>query len=506
MNRKLALLLCAVMMVLCFTACAGGEETTVPTTQEATRPTWAPSDVEELSVIVTEEDIGDLDSYPMLKKLDVSGSTCYAAIWEYIASHPDVEVTYTVSLGGSPISCKTTGLTLEPGTFDYDTVLENLKYLPKVTHVSLPATKLDDAQIDAFTAAYPDIELEYTFEVGGVECGPETTELDLSEFDVTLLDALAEKLPMMENLTYVELSREDSTSPFSIEQVKQLRSAHPNAIFHYVFELFGQTVSTTDTKLDYSNTKLGNEAEAEMRDALAILPANVWIKVENCGFDNEVLGGMQQDFPNATIVWRVWYGKQNGLTDSVMIRHVYNLRDNNCENLKYFTKVKYMDIGHNETLTTIDFCGYMPELEILIASGSSISDISALGNCTKLQWLELTYCAYVTDIAALANCTELKCLNLGFTNVADITPVMEHPIEFMHCILNQIPEEQEKAFDESHPDAITVWRGKQPYGYGWRYVDDGYTFTDYYKKVREVFDLDEVDKRLKAQEAAKKNK
>ena len=176
------------------------------------------------------------------------------------------------------------------------------------------------------------------------------------------------------------------------------------------------------------------------------------------------------------------------------------------DSVKYFTKAKYLDLGHNETLSTIEFCKYMPNLEILIVSGSMVSDLTPLANCTKLEWLELTYCSYVTDITPLEGCVGLKCLNLGFTNVSDLTPVMDLELDRLHCILNQIPDEQEKAYDEAHPDTTTVWRGKQPYGYGWRYDDDGYTFCEYYKKVREVFDLDAVDQRLKAQEANKNKK
>lgn len=508
MLRKFVLLLSAACLLLSLAACDWQEGPTEPDYDQFTNPpaTEAPSNVEELAAVVTEDSIAALDNYPNLKKLDLSGSTCYAAIQDYIETHPQVEVTYTVSLGGSEISCSTTGLILEPGTFHYITLINNLRYLPNVTSVSLPDTDLTMEQIDAFMAAYPRVAVDCSFTLDGVEYGSATTELDLSGFDASKLDALIEKLPLLTNLTSVELMDAEGNSTFTLEQVKQLKQAQPNAVFNYTFQLFGTTVSTADEALDFSGKKLGNEAEEELRAALAVLPANVHINVDNCGFDNEVLGGIQQDFPEATLAWRVWYGKQNAMTDTDTIRHVYGLTDSNCENLKYFTKVKYMDIGHNETLSTIDFCAYMPQLEILIASGSSISDISALANCTKLEWLELAFCTYVTDISALEGCIGLKNLNLGFTGVTDITPVLDLPLEQLHCIKNQIPDEMEAAYDESHPDTVTVWRGKQPYGYGWRYIDDGYTFGEAYKKVREVFDLDAVDKRIQAQEAAKNDK
>ena len=45
--------------------------------------------VESLSMVVTEKTIRELDEYPNLKVLDLSGSTCYTAIMVYIQNHPD---------------------------------------------------------------------------------------------------------------------------------------------------------------------------------------------------------------------------------------------------------------------------------------------------------------------------------------------------------------------------------------------------------------------------------
>jgi len=508
MLRKFLPLLTSLLLALTLCACDFVQKPTEPDYDQFTNPpaTESPASVEELTLIVDENTISTLERYPNLKRVDLSGSTCYAAIESYMEAHPEVAVTYTVNLGGMDITAGTTGLILEPGSFHYITLINNLRYLPTVTSLSLPETDLTMEQIDALKAAYPRVEFDCSFQVGDLKLGIETTELDLSAFDPAQLDVLVEKLPLLVNLTRVELMDDSGNSPFTMDQVRQLKAAQPNAVYNYTFQLFGRTISSSEEKLDFTNQKLGNEAEAELRAALDVLPANVYIKLENCGFDNEVLGGIQQDYPEATIVWRVWYGNQNQLTDAVMIRHVYHLTDDNCENMKYFTKAKYLDLGHNETLSTIEFCAYMPDLEILIVSGSLVGDVTPLANCTKLWWLELAYCSKVTDISALSGCESLRNLNLSFTNVSDITPVQDLPMQQFVAILNQIPDEMEKAYDESHPDCVTLWRGKQPYGYGWRYIDNGYTFSEDYKIIREVFDLDTVDKNLKAQQAAQGKK
>ena len=57
--------------------------------------------VQTLSMVVTESTIRELEEYPNLKTLDLSGSTCYTAIMVYIQNHPQVEVTYSVDFGNT---------------------------------------------------------------------------------------------------------------------------------------------------------------------------------------------------------------------------------------------------------------------------------------------------------------------------------------------------------------------------------------------------------------------
>jgi hypothetical protein len=71
--------------------------------QEVSQPTAPPPEteppVEQLTLVVTADTIDQLEDYPALKRLDLTGSTCYAAIADYMQKHPFVDVTYTVELG-----------------------------------------------------------------------------------------------------------------------------------------------------------------------------------------------------------------------------------------------------------------------------------------------------------------------------------------------------------------------------------------------------------------------
>lgn len=492
MKHKFPLRLLAVALVtvcvFCFAGCAGQEDPTEPNYEEFTNPTWAPMSVESISTIVTEESIANLDKYPGLKKVDLSGSTCYAAIREYMESHPDVEVTYTVSLGSVFVSTDSTSLILLPGSYDYDTLMANLQYLPVVSEISLPRTELTLEQIAVFRSEYPDITLNYTVEFNGMEIDETVTDLNLADYDPAQLDKLLAKLPMMPFVTFVELMKEDGTSAFTQDQLLQLQDAAPQTTFHYVLKLYGKTVSTSDEVVDFANC--GVDDEEELRSALKLLRGVKKVKVTGSDLSNDTLAGLQSEFPNTKLVWRVYVAGKPYLTDEeTLFLSQSRLTNSNCTNLKYLTSAKYVDAGHSEKLTDVTWLAYMPDVEILILSGSPITDISSLANATKLEWLELTFCDHLKDISILKNLTSLRFLNIGMTSVSDITPIQDLPLERFHALSTDVPHADFEAYIESHPDCWTTYKGsKQPYGKGWRYDDNGHTFFEYYANMRIIFD------------------
>lgn len=494
MKKKITLrLLVAVLaLTLClsFAGCAAHEEPTEPNYEDFTNPTWAPISVEEISTIVTEDSISNLDKYPGLKKVDLTGSTCYAAIVEYMETHPDVEVTYTVSLGSVFVSTESTDLILLPGTYDYDTLMENLVYLPQVANISLPRVQLTPDQIATFRESYPEINLTYTVEFGGVEYDENTTALNLADFDTANFSEALDKLSMMPFITSVELMKEDGTTNFTVDQLKQLQAAAPHIAYHYMVELYGKTVSTSDEVVDFSKATVDDEEE--LRAALSILTGVKKVKVIGSKLSHETLAGIQADFPNTKLVWRVYVAGKPYLTDEETLFLSQSRLDNsNCGNLKYLTSAKYVDAGHSEKLTDVSWLAYMPDVQILILSGSPITDISSLEGKTKLEWLELTFCDKLSDISVVKTLTGLRFLNIGYTKVSDLSAIQDLPLERFHALKTKVSTEDFKAYMESHPDCWTTYTGsKQPYGKGWRYDDGGYTYFEYYAMMREIFDYD----------------
>ena len=512
LNRKY---LCMAMAVLALFFCLSGckddsPKMAIPTVHpeldaaETTEATTDPMElVEELAVVMTEGEIYKLSSYPNLKSVDFSGSTCYAAIIKYAQNHPHIAVTYTVDLGGTWLSEKETAVTLEPGAFDYALLTENLKYLPNLRAISLPDIILNAQQISELAAAYPDIALEYTVNVLGKSYDLSTTELDLSGMSSAQAEDAAAQLGLLTNLTSVTLS-----NSLSMADVAMLQDSNPGATFHYSFTLFGKSLSTTTESVEYKNQNIGNEGENEIRQALAILDNCSRFVLDNCKIDFEILAAIREDFRDGpNVVWRVYFGKDyryNALTDQETIRAVYNVTDDTISGLKYCEGAKYIDMGHNETLTDLSFIGHMPNLEVLIASGCAVKELVGFENCKKLTWLELAYCYKLENIDSLVGCESLRFLNLSFTNVKSYMALDGLPIERFVCLSPKASTEEQNIFVSIHPkpECITVYYGySNPYGYGWRYDDNGKTFNEYYKNVvRVAFNYDYLEQFLPKEE------
>ncbi len=455
-------------------------------------------DVQQLSITaLTEEDIAVMESYFLnLQSVDASDCHNYAVLEKLVERMPQVEVNYAVSLGEQTYAPGITDIVLSNGEYDFVTMLENLTYLRNLTAVKLRMPELTDEQMEQLKAKYEHITFTSTVEVCGLEYDVETTEqLDLS--GMTGEDAVlaAEQIKKLPNLTYVNLNPEKGIGALSLEDVKKLMEAVPHVKFDFTFDFYGHKLSTADEEVHIKNTKIGNEGEQNVRNALDLLKNCKRFVLENCQISNETMAKLRDDYRDRTkVVWRVSYGKGSTMTDAEVIRAVYDLVDDNCHNLIYCEDAKFMDIGHNEWLDGCEFVSGMKSLEYVIISGAPIKSLEPFRNCKNLKMLEAAFCEYITDVTPLAECTNLQMLNISNTHVTDLSPLDNLPLTHLtvrnnpsgKCRLAQ--EEQDRVIAQ-HPDCWISFSGAQPYGVGWRYGEDEVTPLDHYKVVRIVFRL-----------------
>lgn len=444
---------------------------------------------------LTEEDIAQLAYFPALKTVDAMDCSDYGMLEVLKAVYPQLDVKYQVSLGGKSYAPDITELVLENGDYDYAVMIENLLYLPQVTAIQLRMPEMPQEQIKQLEEAYPEIVFTCTVELLGQEYDVQTTDLDLSAMTADQVTRVTEKLNLLPNLENVQLMAADGTSALSKEDVKLLMDAAPDAVFHYSFDFYGETLSTADEEVHIRNKNIGEDGVADVRAALDIMTNCKRFVLEYCQISNETMAQLRDEYRGRTkIVWRVSYGNGSTLTDAEVIRAVYNLVDDNCYNLIYCEDARFMDIGHNEYLDACEFVSGMTSLEYVIISGAPIKSLEPFRNCKNLKMLEAAFCEYITDVSPLAECENLQMLNISNTHVEDLSPLDDLPLTHLtvrnnpsgRCRLT--PEEQARVMKQ-HPDCWISFSGAQPYGVGWRYGEDELTPLDHYKVVRTVFRL-----------------
>lgn len=472
---KRAKMLLLLLGVLLLAGCAGGGETAQTET----------ADITEVTMVVTEDTIGDLEQYPNLQKADLTGSTCYAALESYALAHPQVEVVYTVDLGGVQPKSTESELTLE--SCDQDLLLNNLGYFPKLQEVHFPKIRLSARELSDLQEKYPQITFSYTVELLGREVQWDAEALDLTAMTAEDMDAVTAALPLLPRVQTARLTDEEGNSSLTVEEVHTLQEAAPDTVFDYSFDLFGQRVSTLDERVEFHSKKIGDSKEPELRQALDIMKGCKYMLLEHCYLSDGVLARLREDYRGQTkIVWRIYFAKAGScLTDRTVLRYVYNVTNSTVKQLKYCEDVEYIDFGHNEILSDWSWVANMPKLKAIIVSGSIIKDLTPFENCKELEFLELSNCGLLTDLSPLSGCESLKRLNISYTHVEDLSPLDDLPLECFVYVKPKASQEELERFAQVHPECLTQYDGNE-YGTPWRYEENGDP-TPYYAKLQEVF-------------------
>lgn len=444
--------------------------------------------VEDFAGVLTADELGTLEQYRNLKSVDLRGSVCYEALARYSEAHPAQDVRYTVPLGGLAVGSGVTALTLEPGSFSLDGLTESLRCLPSLTQITLSRTTLTAEEIAQLRESFPERTIRYTVPLLGRELGEHTRTLDLSAMPGEALDEAIAALRLLPVLERVELTDPEGGNTLGREEVKTLQDAFPELCFAYRFELFGQTVSTEDERIEYIRVPIGNEGVDELRRALPLLKSCRYFLLDNCGIDNELLAQLRDEFPETKIVWRLYIEYIGFLTD-IKVLHLTWMWDNrNIQILRYCNELEYFDIGHN-TISDISFMAYLPNLKYAILSYNYVRDVSPLANCKKLEMLELYFCHLLEDISPLAECESLKLLNVSATKVHDISPVFGlKNLERFYCIMNYgIPEEQQEQIREELPDCWITFNQEIDKAVGWSFDAAGGVRAQWYLDMYKIF-------------------
>lgn len=409
-----------------------------------------------------------------------------------------------VDIGGTLVEIGATELNLAENVYDLDALLAAAPQLDCVSQIKLGMTDLTYEQVEQLRAAYPYALIDYSLEILGQTVGVDTEELDLSSMPLDQAQELLEQLPLLTGLQKINFVSEDGICVFALDEIPVLdmfRQTLPEVNFRVSFELFGQTVTSEDERIEYYRVPIGNDGVETVRAVLPYLSSCQYLLIDGCDVDNEVMAQLREDFPQTKVVWRVWLAgpyyesktmmkRCSFLTDTHLIRTVV-VTDRNCDVLKYCTETKYVDFGHNSYISTCEFLSYMPDLEVAILALTSMSDLSPLVNCPKLEYLEL-FEAKFSDLTPLANCKNLKHLNIAtLPKLSDITPLYGltnlERLRVIKC--PKIPAEQLEEFARLVPDCVILNEGWDETGNGWRKDASG-ELVPRYALLREQMEYD----------------
>ena len=345
--------------------------------------------------------------------------------------------------------------------------------------VSIDATSWTSAELLELHEACPDLVLKGSYTLGKTPVELDAARLDLSAATPEELAQFAELSPCLINLKELDAGSEEEGHA-KLAALSELQKACPNLKIAYSFFALTKTIDFNEARLDFRRVAMDDNGE-EVRELLGLMPCVEYVDMDSCGVDDEHMAAIRDEFPQVEVVWRIWFGTNYTVrTDATKILASAPgvgglLSPQNTQSLKYCTKMKYLDIGHNGTLEDISFVSYMPDLEVFICMMGHITDISPLANCKHLEFLEI-FTNDITDLSPLSELKELRHLNASNNpNLSDISPVYGlSGLERFWCgHYTSVPQEQFDRFCELNPNVQVNFTCFDPHE-NWRWGTERY--------------------------------
>lgn len=440
---------------------------------------------EESKVLTAVLESGETEYLYLFDKLeaaDFSGSSCYEEIAAWARENPQVTVKYTVTLPDGREYDNNTS-TVDLSALPAGTAQEAagaLSCLPELATVVLgnvggEGSGLSLEDVATLRTALPDVSFDFTLDLLGQSVEPDTRSVDLSglDSDPDRLTEVAAVLACLTKLEDVKLGGQ-SSGALSWEDISMLATACPNAVLDYDFSLYGQELNLNAQSLDFNHTSIDDEGE-EIRKILPLMRNCTYLDMDYCGVSNEAMARIRDENPKVEVVWRIWFGENYSVrTDTERIlasKPTVGGMIYDASALQYCTKLKYLDLGHNDDLSDLSFVSTMPELEVLIIAMTNISDLSPLANCPKLEYLEIQE-TNISDLSPLAGLTNLAHLNIcNQENITDASPLYGlTKLERLWIGCNTpIPEDQIAQLRTALPNCEINTTTNDPHGEAWRY-------------------------------------
>ena len=424
-----------------------------------------PEDAAELTLVLQEGETALLDRFTGLKSLDLRGSGNYEEILAWAAEHPEVALRYSVTLpngltlDNDAASADLSGLSAA----DAEEAVRLLQYLPALRSVDLGSgeqmAQLGAEAMASLRAAFPELQIIGQVTLLGQNVDPTVESLDLRSMRHEEVADAVSALAMLGNVKSIALGSAEEND-LSWEDIGLIEAACPGAAVDYAFSLWGRELNLSDEMLDFNHISMDDQGAA-VRQILPYMTNCKVLDMDFCGVDNAHMAEIRDENPDVDVVWRIWFGTNYSVRTNVTTilaskpTRGGTLYDDVGEQLKYCTKVRYLDLGHNFDITDFSFVTYMPDLEIMVMSMTGAHDLTPFASCSHLKYIEAGNCQ-LSDLSPLAACTELRHLNVGTNSgVSDISPLYDLNLKRLWIgIGDPVPSAQVEEMRRLHPDCI----------------------------------------------------
>ena len=286
-----------------------------------------------------------------------------------------------------------------------------------------------------------------------------------------------------------ELERVNAAKSTEYEALATLLTEKPGCTVDYAVDLGGTSVKSSDETAVLQSSSLGAE---ELSERLAWLPNLRRIDLTALPYTSDEGKAIQDLNPDKRVIFNLRFGRWTVRTDITCFSSLnsplpLDQRYGDEAFAPFFTYCKDLvavDLGHNN-LSDLTLLGQLTKLQVLIIGDNpGIRDITPLGNLTELRYLEYFMNDAVTDYSPLRNCTKMTDCCVGFNwGCDDISFVEEMPaLEAGWFPGNNLTLEQMEAAKAARPDTTFMFFPAHRSS-----TSDGWRATEHNLAVRKAF-------------------
>ena len=349
-------------------------------------------------------ELDKLTGLSSLQRLDLRNTGITVPEYEALRQAlPQCEILWSVPFQGGYADSDATSLTVQ--TLSEEDI-RMLRYLPGLAQIDASACRDYDALLQ-LQEARPECAVLYDICLDGSFFPRDASALTLSSTTPQELEHLLPHFSSLESVTWQGL-RSD------LDELFGLAERYPQIAFSWDMDICGATVNSLSEEVDISGNTVEDLAALE---ALVTRMPNVRkVIMCGCGFSNEEMEALNNRHEDVLFVWTVMLGRQELRTDlTYFVPGDYSLwlTSDKWSNLRYFTELICLDMGHN-SVDNCDFVAYMPKLKYLILADTRVSDLTPLTGLQELVYLEI-FLTGVTDYSPILTLPNLEVLNISYT-------------------------------------------------------------------------------------------